>query len=294
MKPAPFDYVIPGSIGEAVSYLANEDIESQILAGGQSLVPLLNMRMARPELLVDLGKLEELDFIRENEGGGLSVGAMTTKRSVEFSPLAEKAQPLLHAATKLIAHPQIRNKGTMGGSLAQADPAAEYPAVAAILDAEIVAVGPDGERSIPASEFFITYLTTALQESELLKEIRFPAMGAAGWSFKEIARRHGDFAMAGAAVTLDLDSSGHCSNTRVVAFALGDTPHRVSRVEEAVNGERPSEDLFRQACKHVADGIEEPLSDVHATAEYRADLAAVLARRALGEAVARAEAAGRK
>ena len=289
MKPAPFDYVIPSSVDEAVTLLSDEDVESQVLAGGQSLMPLLNMRMARPELIVDLGKLEALDFIRETEDGGLAVGAMTTKRSVEFSPVAEKNQPLMHAATRLIAHPQIRNRGTMGGSLAQADPAAEYPAVALILDAQIHARGPDGERTIPASEFFFTYLTTALQENELLTEMRVPAFPEArGWAFNEIARRHGDFAMAGSAVTLDLDASGHCANTRVVVFALGDTPLRAARVEEAINGEKPSQALFDSAVGMVTDGIEEPLSDVHATAEYRAELARVLTRRALVEAVGRA------
>jgi CO/xanthine dehydrogenase FAD-binding subunit len=143
MKPAPFDYVIPSSIEEAVSYLANEDVDTMVLAGGQSLVPLLNMRMARPEMLVDLGKLDGLDFIRETDDGGLAIGAMTTKRSVEHSSLVQNKQPLMHAATCLIAHPQIRNRGTVGGSLAQADPAAEYPAVSLILDARIKAVGPD-------------------------------------------------------------------------------------------------------------------------------------------------------
>jgi len=190
----------------------------------------------------------------------------------------------------LIAHPQIRNRGTVGGSLAHADAAAEYPAVALLLEAEIKAVGPDGERSIPASEFFITFYTTALEEGELLTEVRIPAMAAGtGWSFREIARRHGDFAMAGVGVTLGLDSSGHCENTRIVAFALGDTPVRASKVEEAINGEKPSAGLFASACQHVADGIEDLMSDVHATAEYRQALATVLAERTLKEAVERAK-----
>jgi CO/xanthine dehydrogenase FAD-binding subunit len=288
MKPAPFDYVIPASIEEAVSYLANEDVDTMVLAGGQSLVPLLNMRMARPEMLVDLGKLDGLDFIRETDDGGLAIGAMTTKRSVEHSSLVQNKQPLMHAATCLIAHPQIRNRGTVGGSLAQADPAAEYPAVSLILDARIKAVGPDGERTIPASEFFFTYLTTALQEGELLTEMWLPAFPATrGWAFKEVARRHGDFAMAGSAVTLDLDSSGRCQSTRVVVFALGDTPLRIEKVENAINGQAPSDALFESACLGIAEGVEEPLSDVHASEEYRAELAAVLTRRALREAVDR-------
>jgi carbon-monoxide dehydrogenase medium subunit len=248
----------------------------------------MNMRMARPELLVDLAKLDELDFIRE-EGGSLSIGAMTTKRTVEFSPVVENTQPLMHAATLLIAHPQIRNRGTVGGSIAHADPAAEYPAVALLLDAEITARGTGGERTIAASEFFVTYFTTTLEEGEILTQIRIPPMAPnTGWSFKEFARRHGDFAMTGVGVTLNLDASGHCENTKIVSFALGPTPMRAHAVEEAINGEAPSPELFTTACKKMADDIEDPTSDVHASVEYRRDLASVLGARALAEAVARA------
>ena len=290
MKPAPFDYVIPGTLDEAVGYLADEDIESHVLAGGQSLVPAMNMRMARPELLVDLGKLDELDFIRE-DNGSLVVGAMTTKRSMEFSPLVASSQPLVHAATLMIAHPQIRNRGTVGGSVAHADPAAEYPAVAMLLDAEIKAQGPGGERTISSSDFFITYFTTALEEGEILTEVRFPpATPNTGWSFKEFSRRHGDFALAGVGVTLNLDASGHCENTRVVAFALGATPIRARALEAAINGETPSEALFAAASKTIAEGLEDATSDVHASVEYRRELASVLGARALGEAVERARA----
>lgn len=292
MKPAPFEYVIPATVEEAVGCLADEDIESHVLAGGQSLIAAMNMRMARPELLVDLGKLDELDFIRE-ENGAITLGAMTTKRTVEFSPVVENTQPLLHAATLLIAHPQIRNRGTVGGSIAHADPAAEYPAVALLLDAEIKARGTGGERTIAASEFFISYFTTALDEAEILTQIRIPAMAPnTGWSFKEFSRRHGDFAMAGVGVTLNLDSSGHCENTKIVAFALGPTPLRARAVEEAINGEIPGPRLFAAACKKMADNIEDPTSDVHASVEYRRDLAAVMGERALAEAVARAGAGG--
>lgn len=290
MKPAPFDYVVPSTIEEAVGYLADEDIESHVLAGGQSLVPAMNMRMARPELLVDLGKLDELDFIRE-ENGSLVVGAMTTKRSMEFSPVVSNTQPLVHAATMLIAHPQIRNRGTVGGSVAHADPAAEYPAVALLLDAEISAHGPSGKRTIPSSDFFITYFTTALEEGEILTQVRIPPMAAnTGWSFKEFARRHGDFALAGVGVTLNLDASGHCENTRVVAFALGATPICAHAAEDAINGETPSPELFAAASKKITEGLEDPTSDVHASVEYRQDLASVLGARALTEAVERARA----
>jgi CO/xanthine dehydrogenase FAD-binding subunit len=290
MKPAPFDYVVPGTLDEAVGYLSDEDIESHVLAGGQSLVPAMNMRMARPELLVDLAKLNELDFIRE-DNGSLVVGAMTTKRSMEFSPMVASSQPLVHAATLMIAHPQIRNRGTVGGSIAHADPAAEYPAVAMLLDAEIKAHGPGGERTISSSDFFITYFTTALEEGEILTEVRFPPTTPnTGWSFKEFSRRHGDFALAGVGVTLNLDASGHCENTRVVAFALGATPIRARALEEAINGETPSETLFAAASKTIAEGLDDPTSDVHASVEYRRELASVLGASALGEAVQRARA----
>ena len=161
MKPAPFEYFDPRTVEEAVALLREHGEEAKILAGGQSLMPLLNMRMARPEALIDLSRVAGLEYIRETDGA-LAIGAMTSKRTVERSGLVKSRQPLLHAATRLVAHPQIRNRGTVGGSMAQADPAAEYPAVALVLDAELRAVGPDGERVIDACDFFVSYLTTAL------------------------------------------------------------------------------------------------------------------------------------
>ena len=235
--------------------------------------------------------LDELDFIRD-EAGALHLGAMTTKRAVEHSPVVAHAQPLLHAATMMVAHPQIRNRSTVGGSIAHADPAAEYPAVALVLGAELEARGPNGTRTISADDFFLTYFTTALEEGEILTAMRLPAMAAGtGWSFQEIARRHGDFAMAGVGVTLELDDAGHCRNTRVVPFALGPNPVRATAVEDAVNGEPPSAELFERACQKMAEGIEDPTSDVHASVEYRRHLSAVLGARALGDAVERARAA---
>jgi carbon-monoxide dehydrogenase medium subunit len=288
MKPAPFDYAAPGTLGEVVSLLEQHEGEAKLLAGGQSLMPLLNMRLARPEMLVDLRKLSELDYIRETDGG-LAIGAMTSKGAVERSALVKERQPLLHAATLLIGHPPIRNRGTIGGSLAQADPAAEYPAVAVVLGAELRAVGPKGERTIAADDFFVTYLTTALESAELLTELRVPLLAdGAGWSFKEVARRHGDFAMAGAAITLQLDAGRHCSEARIVLFGVGPTPIRAREAEAIINGERPDEKLFERAGQKAGEEIGEPLSDIHASSEYRRHLARVLAQRGLAEAVARA------
>jgi len=291
MKPARFDYVAPATVGEAVSSLDSYEGEAKVLAGGQSLMPLLNMRLARPGLLVDLGRIAELDYVRETDGW-LEIGAMTTKRSVEDSAIVERCQPLLHAATVLIGHPQIRNRGTVGGSMAQADPAAEYPAMAVALDAELRAAGPDGERVIKAEDFFVTYLTTALGPSEVLTEVRVPVLPErSGWAFTEVARRHGDFAIAGAAATVALDSAGHVSDARIVLFGVGPGPVRPRAAEEVVRGERAGDDLCRQAGSKASEEIDEPLSDVHASAEYRRHLAGVLTRRALAEAADRAAAA---
>jgi carbon-monoxide dehydrogenase medium subunit len=288
MKPPSFEYAAPSTVAEAVSLLQQYGGEAKILAGGQSLMPLLNMRFARPTALVDLRLVADLDGIREADGG-LAIGAMTTKRAVERSALVESRQPLLHEATLWIAHPQIRNRGTVGGSMAQADPAAEYPAVALATGAEFHAVGPEGERSIRAEDFFVTYLTTALEENEVLTEVRVPAFPErTGWSVQEVVRRHGDFAMVGAAVTLTLGNKGRCSDTRIVLFGVGPTPLRARGAEQVVSGEAPGEAVFAEAAKKAGEELDEPLSDVHASAEYRRHLAQVLTRRGLAESAGRA------
>jgi CO/xanthine dehydrogenase FAD-binding subunit len=288
MKPAPFEYAAPNTVAEAISLLASSDEDDvKILAGGQSLMPLINMRLARPQLLVDLGRVRELDYIHDSDGG-VAIGAMTTKRTVEESELIRSRHPLFHESTVLIGHPQIRNRGTVGGSMAQADPAAEYPAVALALDMQMVAQGPNGQRVSEADDFFITYLTTALEAGELLTEVRVPELApGTGWSFQEVARRHGDFAMAGAVAILRVEG-GRCAGTRIVVFGVADRANRMSEAEGLVDGEAPDAALFERAGQKVADAIEDPLSDVHASAEYRTDLARVLATRALAEAYSRA------
>ena len=287
MKPIRFDYFDPESIPEAVALLREHGPDAKLLAGGQSLVPLLNMRLARPTAIVDLNRVPGLDYIRE-EGSHLAIGALTRQRAIERSELVAAQQPLLHAATRLIAHPQIRNRGTAGGSLAHADPAAEYPAVALALDAQLRVVGPGGERMLAASDFFVTYLTTALEPDEMLVEVRVPVLPPrTGWSFQEVSRRHGDFALAGAAVTLTLDGET-CSSSCIVLFGVAPTPVRATAAEEVIAGERAGNDLFESAGRAAAGALEEPLSDVHATAEYRRHLASVLTRRAIAEAASRA------
>ena len=287
MKPPPFEYAAPDTLKEVVSLLQQHAGEAKILAGGQSLIPLLNMRFARPAALIDLRRVAGLDGIREEEGR-LIIGAMTTKRAVERSRLVANRQPLLHAATRWIAHPQIRNRGTVGGSMAQADPAAEYPATAVALDAHFQLVGPNGARSVAAEDFFVTYLTTALDENEVLTEVHVPVLAEqTGWSIQEVARRHGDFAIVGGVFLLGIDSSRRCTHARIVHFGVGPTPLRSRDAEQLLLGEAPGEAVFAAAAAKVDEAIDEPLSDVHASAEYRRHLARVLTRRGLAEAAGR-------
>jgi carbon-monoxide dehydrogenase medium subunit len=279
-------------VQEAVSLLERYGEGAKILAGGQSLVPLLNMRLARPAVLIDLNRVSELDYVRE-EDGEIAIGAMTRKRAVERSETVRSRQPLLHAATLLVAHPQIRTRGTVGGSLAHADPAAEYPAVAVATDAKLRVAGPAGERTIAARDFFVSYLTTALDPSEVLTEVRFPSVGSdTGWSVQEVSRRHGDFAMAGAVAAASLDRRGRFSRARLVLFGVGATPLQARRAEDLLTGEAPRRELFEEAARTVTEEVEAPLSDLHASAEYRRHLAGVLSRRALAEAAERARAPG--
>ena len=290
MKPPSFDYAAPKTVDDVIALLKQHEGDAKILAGGQSLMPLLNMRLARPALLVDLARVDGLDQIREIDGS-LAIGAMTRQRAVEHSELVRSRYPLLHTAILNIAHPQNRNQGTVGGSLAHADPAAELPAIALVLDAEFRAVGPGGERRIKAADFFVTYLTTALEPTEVLTEVRFQTLPPrTGWSFVELARRHGDFALTGVVVRLTTDGT-RCSAAQIVLFGVGTTPVRARAAEQLLVGEPWNAALFERAGQTASQEIDEPLSDVHASAEYRRDLARVLTRRALAEAATRAAAA---
>lgn len=288
MKPPPFDYVVPGSVREAVSLLKQYDGEAKLIAGGQSLVPLLNMRLARPAVLVDINRLTDLDYVREADSG-VAIGAITRQRTVERSAVVKNRVPVLHAALQYVSHPQIRNRGTFGGSLAHADPSAECPAVALALGAEFRIAGPSGERTVKADEFFVTYLTTVLEPFEILTEVRLPALPpGAGWSVQELSRRHGDFAMAGVVVVTPRDGAGRCSQARIVLFGVGPTPIRAEAAERTLEGEKPSEALFEKAAQKAREAVVDPISDIHASGEYRRHLAGVLTRRALAEAMSRA------
>lgn len=288
MKPAPFDYAVSANVGDVVSLLNKHQDEAKIIAGGQSLVPLLSMRFARPSLLIDVNKIADLDYIREADGG-LAIGALTRHRTVERSDLVRKRQPLLAAGVHNIGHPQIRNRGTIGGSIAHADPAAELPTLALALDAQMRLTGPNGTRSVAAKDFFVGLMTTALEPNEMLTEIRFPAWPErTGYALQEVARRHGDFAMAGSAVWMTLDGAGKCSAARVVLIGVGPMPLRATAAEQAVVGSKPSDAVFEQAGEKAKGSVTEAVSDVHGSSEFRQHLAGVLTRRALAEAATRA------
>jgi aerobic carbon-monoxide dehydrogenase medium subunit len=288
VKPAQFEYFAPTSVEEAVALLAEQGDDVKILAGGQSLVPLLNMRLARPRVVVDINRVPELTYIRERDGG-LAIGAMTRQRAAEASSLCRQRAPLLQEALGYVGHIAIRARGTVGGSVAHADPAGELPAVVTALDAELVVRGPDGERAASADEFFLTYLTTSLGPDELLAEIRLPPRPAgAGWSFMEISRRHGDYALVGVACVVRADRDGRCSDARLVFTGVGGVPFISTVGQDALRGERPSEALFEHVQQVVsADEALDPDADIHASALYRKEVAGVMAKRALRVAFGR-------
>jgi aerobic carbon-monoxide dehydrogenase medium subunit len=291
VKPAAFEYHAPRTIDEAVGLLAAHGDEAKILAGGQSLVPLMNMRLARPRVIVDLNATRGLGALGEARGM-LRIGAMVRQRAAERSAVVASRCPLLRDALQWVGHPQIRNRGTIGGSIAHADPAAEIPAVLAALGGEVTVRGPKGSRRVPAADLFVTYLTTAIDAHEVLTEVRVPVMPrTAGWSWMEIARRHGDFALAGVGVMLVLRGET-IADARIGLTGVGPTPVRASRAEGMLIKERPSEELWQQAAEAVRAAIE-PESDLHASADYRRHVAGVLTVRALREAHGRAGGKGR-
>ncbi|GAP63910.1 carbon-monoxide dehydrogenase medium subunit [Ardenticatena maritima] len=284
MKPPPFEYVAAHSLEEALDALATHGWDAKLLAGGQSLIPVLNFRLASPAVLIDLNPVRELAFVEAN--GVLRIGAMTRQRTLERHEHIARYAPLITAAMPFVAHPQIRTRGTIGGSLAHCDPAAELPAVCLALDATLVARSHRGERTIPARDFFFGLFMTALEPDEILTEIRIPPMTPdTRYAFREVARRHGDFALAGVALTLRLDAEGRIQSPRVALFGVHDAAVLAESAMRLLDGATPSEELLREAAHAVANDIE-PSSDVHASAEYRTHLAQVLTARALHDALA--------
>ena len=287
MKPPVFEYTAVGSIAEAVAELGQHGDAAKLLAGGQSLVPLLNMRLATPERLIDLNRVAELAYITVR-GGGLAIGAMTRQRAVERSALAAQHVSLLADALPWVGHFQIRNRGTLGGSLSHADPAAELPAVALCLDARFTARGPAGERTLAAGEFFRTQLTTALAPTELLTEVWFPASPrGSGSAWVELARRHGDYALVGVGVVVTL-AGDRIREARLALTGVGDRPLRAREAEARLAGESLTPSVLAEAAEALRGAID-PGSDIHATAAYRRHVAGVLAGRAIRLAVARAK-----
>jgi carbon-monoxide dehydrogenase medium subunit len=282
VKASAFEYVRVSSVDEAVAQLTELGDEAKVLAGGQSLVPLLNLRLAYPAYLVDINQIGELDFIAN--GSGVRVGAVARHRDVERSELVARANPLLAAAVKLVGHAAIRNRGTIGGSVAHADPAAELPTVLVALDGEIEARSSRGTRTIAAAEFFEGFLTTTLQPDELLTEVKFPALPAgSGWSIQEFSRRSGDFGVVTVAVTLTAGTDGRIGEARVAFGGVAGTAVRAPSAEAALAGQTPSAELWKAAGQEAAAGLDPP-GDLHSTPEHRRHLAAVLTERALAEA----------
>lgn len=281
MKPPPFAYVAAESGDEAVSLLAEHGDDARLLAGGQSFLPVLNMRLSRPSVVVDIGRAGDLAGIARN--GSLTVGATTTLREVERSADVRAAAPVLAQAMTLVGHPSIRTRGTAGGSAAHADPAAELPAVLVALDATIVARGAGGERRIAASDFYVSHFTTTLAEGEVLTAIEIPSQDGRAAGIVEITRRHGDFALIGAVASVTRDGAT-CADARVVLFGAGETPMRITAAEDALRGSDLDADALTAAGAAAAAGID-PGDDLHASAAYRREVAAVVTRRAIAEAI---------
>ena len=279
MKLPYVEYEAPATVDEAVGLRAEHQDEASVLAGGQSLIPLLALRLARPAVLIDINGLGELSGVAAADGW-VAVGAMTREYLAEESAVIAEAVPLLAAALPLIGHEAIRSRGTIGGSLAHADPAAELPAVAVALGAEFVVRSQSGERVIPAAEWFEGYLATSRRADEILVEVRFPAAEPdTGAAFQEVARRHGDFAIVGLAASLTF-AGGAISDARLAFSGVADVPVRAAAAEEFLAGMRPSPELFAEAARRATAGIEPP-ADLHGSSEYRKKVAATLVRRGL-------------
>jgi carbon-monoxide dehydrogenase medium subunit len=285
VKPAAFEYRRATAVEDAVDQLTELGDEAKLLAGGQSLVPMMNFRLVRPTALVDVAGIPDLQYLEPHNGRGLKIGALTPHRWVEEMEDSELLEgfSILKRAARWVGHYPIRTLGTFGGSIAHGDPSAEWCMLAALLDAEILAVGPEGERVIPASDFFHGFFMTALEPDEMIVEIRFP-QPAPSAALQEFARRAGDYAIVAAAVALNMDD-GTCRSARVVLGGVADVPLRVTEAERVLEGEEVGREAFEEAGREAAKVVDPP-SDVQGTAEYRRDLSAVMVRRALEEAAA--------
>lgn len=287
MKLPPFDYAAPTTVPAALDLLAEQQDEANVLAGGQSLIPLLALRLARPVTVVDINGIDELRGITRTDGR-VSIGATTREYEAAESPVLTAAVPLLVAALPFIGHEAIRSRGTIGGSLAHGDPAAELPAVARALDAEMVVRSTSGERTIPAQDWFEGYLTTSRRPDELLVQVRFPtARAGSGVAFQEVARRHGDFAVVALATSLTF-ADARISEARLAFAGVADVPVRCREAEQLLIGEQGSPELFAAAAQQAVAALDPP-SDLHGSAQYRKKVAATLVRRGLAAATEAAQ-----
>ncbi len=295
MKPAAFKYALPRTLDEALTVKAEHGDEAMFLAGGQSLVPAMNFRLAQPAVLIDINAVEELAFVRvDDEGGDLHLGALTRHRDLQFNPMIAATQPLVHEAAPNVAHQQIRNRGTLCGNLVHADPASELPAVMLALDARLRLQSTAGERWVAARDFFVSVFTTARADDEMLVEVALPAAApGSGTCFLEVARRPGDYAMMGVAAVVVLDDDGTCRDARLTYCSAGETPVAASAAAAALIGGRAAADDIAAAADQAKQEIA-PVGSVHASVDFQRHLAAVLTRRALHQAVARAAAAAPK
>ena len=282
MKPAAFDYYAPTTVDDVMALLKRHGSDARLLAGGQTLLPMMNFRLAAPEVIIDLNRIPELAFIRE-AGGQVHIGAMTRQRALEFSPVIAKDLPLLHEAIKMVGHLPTRSRGTIGGSLANADSAAEIPMILQVLEGEVLVRGPDGERTIPAAELILDAMTTSLAESEMLAEVRFQVMPqGALFAVEEFSRRRGDFAIAAVAAMLVV-KDGLCEKARIATAGVSSFSSRLRAAEEILEGRGLDADAIRKASEAAGASIE-PVSDRNASEEYRRHLTRVLTTRVLNRA----------
>ena len=281
MKPPRFRYCAPDMLDEALALLDQYGENAKVLAGGQSLVPLLNMRLAAPTYIIDINHISELNYI-EPEDGYLAIGATVRQRQAERAPLVKERHPLLIEVTKHIGHMQIRNRGTIVGSIAHADPAAELPALLACLNGEAVAQSIHGERVMKAEEFFTGYLSTALNPGEMLTEVRFPWIAPqSGWAFMEFTRRSGDYALVGTAAVITPGLDDHCTFAHISYLGISGSPIRVREVENILIGTQLDEQTLEQAAEIARAAVSDDMEDVHATVDYRRALTGEITKRVL-------------
>ncbi len=294
MKPASFEYVAPKTVEEALAYLKEHGWDAKALAGGQSLIPMMNFRLAQPSVLIDLNHISELFYIRPDDNGGLQIGAMSRHFQVEKDALIAERAPLISETLPKIGTTQIRSRGTFGGSISHADPSAELPAVSLALDAQYKLKSQSGERTVPASEFILGMYTTQLEPEELLVEILVPPMEPrTGWAIVEVARRPHDFAIVGTIAVVTLDNKDVCTQAKIVLFSVSDQPVEAVKASQILTGQTLENGAILEAAQVASTEEIDPSSDIHATAEFRRHLANVLTRRAVEQAVAKAKENGK-